>query len=67
MGHINDIDGKELESARDDRQMMKGMGLHDRIKYDDETEIIRVPGGWIYIFQYGQNTVSCFVPYSEDM
>ena len=46
------------------------MALHDNLenKYQD---IVRVPGGWVYVFYAdsgtgGYNVSSCFVPYSEE-
>ena len=46
------------------------MELHDR-KYVDATEILRVPGGWIYVHYTengagGNSTSSCFVPFNNE-
>ena len=41
--------------------------LHERLKLGTGNDvIIRVPGGWLYISHWGPNTVSNFVPFSNE-
>lgn len=38
------------------------LGLHEKVTVDSVFSIMRVPRGWIYIFEYS----SVFVPYSSE-
>ena len=53
-----------------ERKAMYAMKMHDQIELWNGLDILRVPGGWIYITSSengtgGYDMSSCFVPYDN--
>lgn len=58
------MDTDKLES----RNVPYTLGMHEEHRLDQDTYIVRVPGGWIYKFYVTDESESfgcCFVPYTS--
>ena len=62
------------QTAKDKTELSKlyDMSIHDIISIEPSTEVLRVPGGWIYMtesYQEGRKVAvaGCFVPYYKEL
>lgn len=61
------VPAPDTEDGKGGEDVIYSLALHEEICFDG-TEVLRVPGGWIYTVYASapDGIASCFVPYSDE-